>query len=187
MTEILPIETNRLIIRAFREEDAAAFHGWRNDAGVVRYTLWDFPYPMERAEAFAREMAAMAPFPEGQYYQLMIEEKATGVAIGDIGIGNAVDGPATLRVGYSLSAPAQGKGYMTEALKGLLPALIQPLGIHTFTADIDARNPASGRVLERLGFKGGPVQERRTLVRGEWCDEIDYEVSAEALRAHVLQ
>ncbi|WP_155895805.1 GNAT family N-acetyltransferase [Kordiimonas gwangyangensis] len=44
MTDILPIETDRLIIRAFRESDAEAFHSWRNDPVVVRYTLWDFPY-----------------------------------------------------------------------------------------------------------------------------------------------
>ncbi|WP_262691165.1 GNAT family N-acetyltransferase [Kordiimonas aestuarii] len=187
MTDILPIETDRLIIRAFRESDAAAFHGWRNDTVVARYTLWDFPYPLARAEAFAREMAAMEPFLEGKYYQLMLEEEATGTAVGDIGIGNGVTAPGLVRVGYTLSTPAQGKGFMTEALKALLPALIAPLGVQMFSTDIDARNPASGRVLERLGFKCGPVQEKRTLVRGEWCDEIDYEVSAEALLAHVSQ
>jgi RimJ/RimL family protein N-acetyltransferase len=187
MTDILPIETDRLIIRAFRESDAAAFHGWRNDPVVVRYTLWDFPYPMERAEKFVREMAAMEPFPEGKYYQLMLEEKATGAAIGDIGIGNGVTAPGVVRVGYTLSTPAQGKGYMTEALRALLPALIAPLGVQMFSTDIDARNPASGRVLERLGFKAGPLYEKRTLVRGEWCDEIDYDVSAEALLAHLSQ
>lgn len=185
MTDILPIETNRLIIRAFRVDDASAFHGWRNDAEVARLTLWDYPYPMERAEAFCHKMASMPPFPEGEFYQLMIEEKATGRAVGDIGIGNGRPEKGAIRVGYSLSRDAQGKGYMTEALRALLPALVTPLGIKRFTADIDVRNPASGRVLERLGFKAGPVHEKRTFVKGEWCDEVDYEVSASALLALV--
>lgn len=185
MTDILPIETDRLIIRAFRESDAAAFHGWRNDAEVARYTLWDFPYPMERAVALAARMAAMVPFEEGQSYQMIIEEKATGTAVGQIGIGNGKPERGTVRVSYSLCGAAQGKGYMTEALRALLPALITPLGVQMFSTDIDARNPASGRVLERLGFKAGPLHKKRTLVRGEWCDEIDYDVSAEALLAHL--
>ncbi|WP_417451945.1 GNAT family N-acetyltransferase [Kordiimonas sp.] len=187
MTEILPIKTDRLIIRAFREDDAVAFYDWRNDAEVARYTLWDFPYPMERALALARKMATAVPFAEGQSYHLIIEEAATGAPVGHVGIGNGKPSPGTARLSYSLSRAAQGKGYMTEALRGILPALIQPFGIHTFATDIDVRNPASGRVLERLGFRAGPVHKQRTLVRGEWCDEIDYEVSAAELLAHVSQ
>jgi len=51
MIDILPISTDRLTLRAFREDDAVAFHGWRNDAEGARYTLWDYPYDMERARA----------------------------------------------------------------------------------------------------------------------------------------
>jgi len=179
MTSILPISTDRLTLRAFREDDAAAFHGWRNDAEVARYTLWDYPYPWEEAERFCHEQASLAPFPEGAYYQLMIEEKATGLAIGDIGVGNGVtpEGAGNVRIGYTLSPTGQGKGYMTEALRALLPALVGPLGVKKFSADIDVRNPASGRVLERVGFKPvGPVHIKRTFVKGEWCDEQDYEL-----------
>ncbi|MFC4347580.1 GNAT family N-acetyltransferase [Kordiimonas lipolytica] len=179
MTDILPISTDRLILRSFREDDAVAFHGWRNDAEVARYTLWDYPFAIDRAEKFCREQAALEPFPEGRYHQLMIEEKATGLAIGDIGVGNGVtpEGTGHVRIGYSLSTNGQGKGYMTEALRALLPALVKPLQVVKFSADIDVRNPASGRVLERLGFKPvGPVHLKRTFVKGEWCDEQDYEL-----------
>lgn len=185
MAGILPITTDRLVLRSFKADDALAFHSWRNDADVARYTLWDYPYSIEKAEAFCARMAEMEPFPAGEYYQIMIEEKAGGLAVGDIGIGNGLPDEGAIRIGYSLKPCVQGKGYMTEALRALLPALIEPLGIKLLTADIDARNPASGRVLERLGFTAGPVHEKRTLVRGEWCDEIDYDVSAETfLRLH---
>lgn len=185
MKGLLPINTDRLVIRAFRVDDATAFHGWRNDADVARYTLWDYPYPVEQAEAFCARMAAAEPFPEGEYYQVMIEERVSGLAVGDIGIGNGMPNTGAIRIGYSLSPTVHGKGYMTEALRGLLPVLVTSLGIKRFTADIDVRNPASGRVLERLGFKAGPVHEKRTFVKGEWCDEVDYEVSASALLALV--
>jgi len=124
-------------------------------------------------------MAAATPFEEGQSYRLIIEEKASGLPVGDIGIGNGttLEGAGNVRVSYGLGANAQGKGYMTEALRALLPALVKPLKVVKFSADIDVRNPASGRVLERLGFKPvGPVHLKRTFVKGEWCDEQDYEL-----------
>ena len=180
MTNLLPIVSDRLILRSFRKSDAAAFHGWRNDADVARYTLWDYPFPIERAKAFCCEQSSLPPFPKGQYYQLMMVERASDMAVGDIGVGNAVtpEGAGTVRIGYTLCPAAQGKGYMTEALRALLPVLVKPLKVKTFSADIDARNPASGRVLERLGFKAGPVHKERTFVKGEWCDEIDYVLDA---------
>lgn len=184
MTKILPISTERLTLRAFREDDAVAFHGWRNDPVVARYTLWDCPYPVEVAERFCHEQASLEPFPEGAYYQLMIVEKATGEPVGDIGVGNGVtpEGLGNVRIGYTLSPKGQGKGYMTEALMALLPALVKPLRVAKFSADIDVRNPASGRVLERVGFKPiGPVHIKRTFVKGEWCDEQDYELDARDL------
>lgn len=183
MTEILPISSGRLVIRAFRDSDAAAFHGWRNEADVARYTLWDCPFPMERAEAFCAKQAALTPFLEGEWYQLVMEEKATGRAIGDIGVGNRVDleDEDVVTIGYSVSRAAHGKGYMTEALRALLPVLADGLKAKSFHAEIDVRNLASGRVLEKLGFVAGPVLPRHTFVKGEWCDEVKYDVAVETL------
>ncbi|NVJ98631.1 MAG: GNAT family N-acetyltransferase [Alphaproteobacteria bacterium] len=183
MKEFLPISTDRLIIRSFRLEDAAAFHGWRNDADVARYTLWEFPYPMAEAEKISAEMASKPPFPEGEWYQLIIEDRASGNAVGDIGIGNGVtpEGAGVVSVGYSLSRVAQGKGYMTEVLAALLPTLIVPLKVTKFIAEIDVRNPASGRVLEKAGFVRGQLHEKRSFVKGEWCDEIDFTLDATSL------
>ena len=181
MNTILPITTERLIIRPFRADDATAFHGWRNDADVARLTLWDYPYAMDTAEAFCSEMAAMTPFPDGEWYQLMIEERTSGAAIGDIGVGNRVSEGYEVSIGYSLSRGAQGKGYMGEALRALLPALIVPLEVTTFFAEIDVRNEGSGRLLEKLGFHRGRTYERRSFVKGEWCDEADFTLAAEQL------
>ncbi|TNE65565.1 MAG: N-acetyltransferase [Alphaproteobacteria bacterium] len=177
-TMMLPISTARLTVRAFRPDDASAFHSWRDDAQVARYTLWDYPYPLERAQAFCERMAVAEPFPMGGWYQLFVEERSTGQAVGDIGIGRGVhDRPDTIYIGYSLRRNAWGKGYMTEALRALLPALAAAFPPRYFAAEIDARNPASGRVLERLGFVLQP-SERQVYVKGEWCDELDYSLDA---------
>ncbi len=179
MKDFLPLETMRLLLRSFRPGDATAFHGWRNEADVARYTLWDFPYPMADAEVFCSQQSTLKPFPEGEWYQLLVAERESGKPLGDIGVGNAVElvGEGVISIGYSLSSAAHGKGYMTEALFALLPALAEHVGNHAFHAEIDARNAASGRVLEKLGFKAGDLQERRSFVKGEWCDEIDYDLN----------
>jgi RimJ/RimL family protein N-acetyltransferase len=188
MDAILPIESERLVLRAFRKSDAAAFHGWRNDADVARYTLWDHPYPVAQAEAFCAKQAGLEPFPEGEWYQLIMQEKATGAAIGDIGVGNGVTlaGAGVASIGYSLSAAAQGRGYMTEALAVLLPALAEPLGLHRYVAEIDVRNPASARVLMKMGFRPGPVHKARSFVKGEWCDEQDFTLTVEDMKRQLV-
>ena len=174
MIDALPIETDRLIIRQFRADDAAAFHSWRNDAEVARYTLWGYPYSVAEAEAFCQEQAAFDAFPIGNWCQLFIEEHATGLPVGDIGLGLNTKDDGVLEVGYSIRRDHWGKGYATEAVGAAIDKVARVIGASQIKAEIDARNPASGKVLKKLGFKAGPVHERRTLVKGEWCDEIDY-------------
>ena len=53
----LPLETTRLILRPFRKTDAEAFCGYRSDPQVARFQGWAAPYPLEKATAFAAEMA----------------------------------------------------------------------------------------------------------------------------------
>lgn len=174
MIEILPILTGRLVIRQFRISDAAAFHSWRNEAAVARYTLWAFPYPMAEAKAFCCEQAALETLPFGSWCQVFIEERETGAPVGDIGLGLNTANDGVLEVGYSIHRDHWGKGFATEAVGAAIDKVAPAIGAYQVKAEIDARNPASGRVLEKLGFKAGPVHERRTLVKGEWCEEIEY-------------
>ena len=174
MINRLPIQTERLIIRRFLEDDAVAFHSWRADEEVARYTLWAFPYPKSEAEAFCREQSGYTEFPIGRWVQVFIEERDTGVPVGDIGLGLDVDGHGVLEVGYSIHRNHWGKGYATEAVGAVIPVVAEAIGVSTIKAEIDARNPASGKVLSKLGFEAGPVHKKRSYVKGEWCDEIDY-------------
>ncbi|MEX0299593.1 MAG: GNAT family N-acetyltransferase, partial [Kordiimonas sp.] len=143
MHKCLPLKTKRLIIRQFRVEDAVAFYRWRDNATVARYTLWDYPYEMSEAEAFCIEQAGLTCFPSVDWCQLMIEEAATGEAIGDIGLGIRVDGNDTLTLGYSLHPDSWGKGVMYEALSELLPILTSALSVKKVKGIVDARNLAS--------------------------------------------
>lgn len=172
--DIFPIETERLVIRRFRKDDAAAFHSWRDDEEVARYTLWDYPFSLERSETFCEKMAAIEPFPEGEWFQLVIEEKSTGKAVGDIGLGIKIDGNPDIGIGYSLHRSAHGNRYVGEALKDVIPAVAKAVGVKQAKAETDARNIASEKVLLKLGFEQSELHERASFVKGEWCDEYYY-------------
>lgn len=174
MIDQLPIESERLVIRRFRNDDAKAFHSWRSDEKVARYTLWEYPYPYEEAESFCREQAAHQKFPVGDWCQVFIEERETGEPVGDIGLGLDTEGDGSLEIGYSIHRNHWGKGYATEAIGAVIPVVAEAIGARRVVAEIDARNPASGKVLSKLGFEQGPLQPKRSFVKGEWCDEIDY-------------
>lgn len=174
MHACLPLETNRLMLRQFQRDDVEAFYSWRDSADVARYTLWDYPYSFNEASAFCEEQAELRSFPSRGWCQLMIEHRVSGKGIGDIGLGIRVDGVNTLTLGYSLHPDYWRQGLMYEALETLLPVLSKVLGFQLIKAVIDVRNPASGKLLERLGFQAGPIIEHASLVKGEWCDELEY-------------
>jgi len=182
MIEILPIYTDRLVIRQFRSDDASAFHSWRSDADVARYTLWDFPYPMDEAKSFCKEQASLAALPIGNWCQVFIEERETGAPVGDIGLGLDTGSDGTLEIGYSIHRNHWGKGYATEAVGAVIPVIVYAIGASVIKAEIDARNPASGKVLSKLGFEAGPLHKKRTFVKGEWCDEIVFLLQASHLQ-----
>ncbi|PCI59704.1 MAG: hypothetical protein COB37_11125 [Kordiimonadales bacterium] len=178
MENFLPLKSDRLIVRRFRTDDAEAFLSWRDDADVARYTLWKYPYTIEQSRAFCAEIAAIERLPDSAWVQLMIEERVSGQAIGDIGLGIKIDGADSVKVGYSLHRDAWGKGYMTEILKLVLPTVALVTGAARLEAEIDIRNIASGTVLEKIGFKRGPLKEKAVFVKGEWCDEYEYVLDA---------
>ncbi|MBL4790925.1 MAG: GNAT family N-acetyltransferase [Kordiimonadaceae bacterium] len=186
MKDFLPLKSDRLIVRQFCMADAEAFLSWRDDADVARYTLWKYPYTIEQSRAFCAEMAAIDRLPDGAWVQLMVEERASGRAIGDVGLGIKIDGANSVKVGYSLHRDAWGKGFMTEVLKLVLPAVASAAGVERLEAEIDIRNMASGTVLEKIGFKRGPLKKKAAFVKGEWCDEYEYVLDAADLLGGAL-
>ena len=98
--------------------------------------------------------------------------------------GNALVGTVTLvnfdfthrraEVGYALGRAHWGNGYIREALNALLAYAFEELGMHRIEADVDPRNAASIRTLERLGFVREGYLRERWHVGGEIQDALFY-------------
>jgi aminoglycoside 6'-N-acetyltransferase len=146
-------DTERLVLRPFRDSDLPSFLGYRSDPEVARYQSWDTPYAVDEAAGLIAEMKAKMPGTPGQWYQIAIELKATGEHVGDCAFHISFDDSEQAEIGFTVARAFQGHGYATEAVKALLGYLFEVLHLRRVIATCDARNVRSARLLERLGLR----------------------------------
>ncbi|WP_104991648.1 GNAT family N-acetyltransferase [Deinococcus sp. NW-56] len=99
--------------------------------------------------------ARLAAFdPERERWSATLVERATGTAIGQMGAkgGGVPNEAGDVEIGYGLNPDAWGQGYATEAVGALVTALLARPEVRRVTAHTAVTNPASARVLEKLGF-----------------------------------
>lgn len=168
------LSTDRLAVRRFHTGDAAALAAYRSDPEVARYQVWDTPFPLERAVILAAAFAAGDPGEPG-WFQYAID--LDGLLIGDIGV-KLHQNRMQAKIGYTLAAAYQGKGYATEALTAFLGHLFTDRRLHRVSAGCDARNHRSARLLERLGFQREGLRRKHYWIKGEWTDDLLYGILA---------
>ncbi|MEV6409994.1 GNAT family protein [Kribbella sp. NPDC051718] len=162
------ITTERLELRRFQPEDAAAFSAYRSVPEVARFQSWNAPFSPEEAQRTVARFAEGDPLQPGWFqYAIALD----GQLIGDIGL-NTFDNLMQADIGYTLAPEYQGKGYATEAVGGLLDQLFTVRELHRVSAEVDARNVASARLLERLGFQQEGFRPQNTWFKDEWTDDL---------------
>jgi aminoglycoside 6'-N-acetyltransferase len=82
-------------------------------------------------------------------------------------------------IGYTLATAYQGNGYATEALRSMLELLFIERGLRRISAECDARNLRSARLLQRLGFQYEGRRRAHTWIKGEWTDDLLFGLLAE--------
>ncbi|MCB0580227.1 MAG: GNAT family N-acetyltransferase [Phaeodactylibacter sp.] len=169
------LHTPRLLLRWLCPDDLEDFLEYRSDPAVLRYQSMS---PMSRAQAarFIKSQAHKALGKAGAYQQIGIERQSDGKLVGDCALKLRAGEPRIAEVGYTVNPAFQGQGYATEAVGALVGELFGRLGIHKVAALVDARNPASFRVLEKLGFarEAHLRQSYFDPIDGDWFDEYWY-------------
>lgn len=156
----------RLTIRLFRAEDAPTLAAYRSDPDVARYQGWSTPFPVDEATRMIAEMTD--PAAPG-WFQYAVEHN--GAVIGDIGV-NTHENLMQADLGYTFAAAHQGHGYATEAVHRILRHLFTDRGLHRVSAECDARNERSAKLLARLGFRQEGLRVQHTWIKGEWTDDL---------------
>jgi RimJ/RimL family protein N-acetyltransferase len=168
----LHLSTPRLHLRPIGPADAQALYGIFSDPVVMRY--WSTPpwASIEFAhEWIARDMQTMAA---GEHLRLGIVERAGGALLGSCSLFHLAPTCRRAEVGYGLAQAAWGKGYVQEAVGALLRHGFAAMDLNRVEADIDPRNTASARSLERLGFRREGLLRERWIVAGEVSDSALY-------------
>ncbi|MDP3339932.1 GNAT family N-acetyltransferase [Frigidibacter sp.] len=158
------IQTHRLILRPARMEDLADLHAIMSDARAMRYWSHAAHATTERTERYLTGMVAAVPEAEEYMVELCTDP---GRVIGKAGCWRPDE------VGYIFHPDVWGNGYAYEALAAILPrAFARNPDLQAITADVDPRNVASVRLLEKLGFEHTGSAENTFEVEGVWTDSV---------------
>ena len=141
------LETDRLILRKFTEDDLEALYYMHSDEEVNRFLPW-FPLRnMEDAKAFYEERFVSRYREERAYgYAVCLKENDYPVGYVNVSMDDSYD------FGYGLRRKFWHRGIITEAGKAVIEQLRRD-GILYITATHDVNNPRSGSVMKRLGMK----------------------------------
>ena len=153
--------TERLLLRPGWAEDAPALAKAIADETIVR-NLASAPWPFSLRDAEAYLAAPRDPV----LPSLLIFERTGGepLLVGSCGLGRRSSG--NVELGYWIARPHWGRGFATEAGEALV-AIARVLGLARLEASHFLDNPASGRVLEKLGFQpAGMIAPRLSCARG---------------------
>jgi len=173
---VFRIETARLILRSFREEDAEAFAAYRSDPRVAQFQSWEAPFSLEHARALCVAEDWLPELTPGEWRQLALELKASGEVIGDVAFVILKGDKRQAEIGFSLARQYQGQGYATEATKRLLAYLLGEQRLHRVRANCDAENIASARLLERVGMRREGHLLQSLWFKGRWSSEYWYAI-----------
>lgn len=164
----LCLESPRLHLRPMQAEDAAAWLAIMADPQVMRF--WNHAPWNELAQAQAALEADRQGYDQGQSFKLGIYRRDSNELIGMCQCCNFDSDSRRGEIGYCLASSAQGQGFMSEALERFVQYLARDLKMRRLEAEIDPRNSASARTLERLGFVLEGVLRERWCVAGELSD-----------------
>ena len=143
------IETERLVLRVPCMEDALAiFTGWAQDKGVTRYLTWRPHECIEQTEEFVK--SCLFAWEHETRFPYMITLKHSDEVIGMID--PRLEG-SKVGIGYRITRPHWGKGYVSEATRAIIAWAFQQPSIYRVYATTDVENIASQRVLEKVGMQ----------------------------------
>ncbi len=143
----MKLETERLILRNARPEDADEFYEIRNSPYVLQYN----PMGSLSRERLAKQLEKDAVSEKALYLERKEDKRVIGaIYFSEDDLRYRME---SLTLAYYLGEPYANRGYMTEALDRALEYAFKDLAVPLVAARVFSDNTASLRVLEKLGFR----------------------------------
>lgn len=157
----MQIQTARLLLRRPRPDDLDAFFRIMSDPRGMRY--WStLPHADREVTRAWLDQKIERTAAGGEDFVIEFE----GRVVGDVGAGRLPD------FGFMIHPEYWGKGIATEAAAAFIDYAFSNELTDQLLADVDPRNVASLRVLEKLGFARTGEAKNTFLLGDEWCDSI---------------
>lgn len=155
------LETERLVMREWRDGDLHAFADFYGDAEVMRYLSGE---PIAYNDAWRSMATAAGHWVLRGYGTWVAERKSDGAVVGRVGLINPEGWPG-LEVGWTLGRRYWGQGYATEAAQAAMNYGFLTQTVDRLLSLIDPDNKASQAVARRLGETQGP--EYQLVIAGK--------------------
>ncbi|MEY2538409.1 MAG: hypothetical protein QOG67_2149 [Verrucomicrobiota bacterium] len=172
------LETERLILREYAEDDVEAFYRLNSDPEVMRYTGDDMLSDIDHA----REILLAHPITDyrkhgfGRWACLL---KSDGQKIGFAGL-KYLEERKEVDLGYRLLPAYWGQGFATEASGAVIRYGFDQLGLHRVIGLARPENTASVRVLEKVGMRFVNMTQHRSWMMARYVIDCETEASEPA-------
>ena len=166
-----PIETERLLLRRYRIEDAEiAYRNWMSRASVTRYLTWTPHASVEESREYIQSV--IDRYDDAAFYTWVIEWKESGEVVGAIGVNEIFEEVDSCEIGYCMSDSFWGRGLMPEAFSAVIRCLFDEVGFRRIQSTHDPRNPQSGRVMEKCGLQYEGTMRQADRNNQGVCDSV---------------
>jgi len=148
------LRTERLLLRAWREEDREPFAALNADPAVMEF----FPSTLDRAASDALVDRIIERWRTDGHGLWAVERLADGAFLGFTGLAR-LDYLAQPEVGWRFGRAAWGNGYATEAAEATLRFGFETIGLPAIVSVTTVANVRSRAVMERIGMSRDPADD----------------------------
>ncbi len=172
------IETHRLCIRSFRQDDWQAVHAYSTDPKVLQYIPGEFPSEAQTRAVIRSWMYGQTDTPP--HYDFAVTVRPDDFVIGWCCLQVSSGDPRISELMYVLNRNFWKHGYATEAAHAVVDYGFSKLQLHRIYATCRPENVGSWHVLEKLGMQREGLLHENVWIRGSWCNSylyaiVDYE------------
>lgn len=170
------LQTERLVLRPFRQEDLDRLADLQSRPEVSRFLYWEPRSREESAAALDRYMKEDHLEQDDDPLALAVVRRDDSLLLGNASVWLRSVEHRQVEIGYVFHPDAGGQGYATEAARALVDFAFTELRAHRVFARTDARNKPSAALLTRLGMRQEAHFREAEIFKGAWGDELVFAV-----------
>lgn len=175
------LTTERLILRAVKDDDAEALFTLRANPNVMRHIGRPLAKTIEEAQKLIDGFKTVEN--DGTAVVWAITVKGNDKLLGTICIWNLQKQHFRAEVGYMLHPDYWQQGILSEVMAVVLPVGFNQIGLHSIEANVSPENIASRRLLEKFGFVQEAYFKENYYFNGEFLDSVIYSLLAPVYRS----